>query len=88
MNNLQPTVLEVQCRCGKMINIRTKQPVKTVSCWVSRHVLEAHLGGGKTMLVSLLATLTAQGAKRQTSLLLHREISKSIGVVRQACPLI
>lgn len=46
MNNLQPTVLEVQCRCGKMINIRTKQPVKTVSCWVSRHVLEAHLGGG------------------------------------------
>jgi hypothetical protein len=47
---LLPTYLEVKCKCGKLIQIRTSQKDHHTPCWSCPRVIHVHLGSGKNNL--------------------------------------
>ena len=47
---LIPTFLTVQCRCNKIVNVRTNQPDVDIYCWNCNRVIHVHLGTGRNNL--------------------------------------
>ncbi len=64
---LQPTLVEILCRCGKPINVRTEEVVKRKSCWQCSRVVEVHLFSGRGKVSAYIEN--ADGTERQQ--LLH-----------------
>jgi hypothetical protein len=44
---LRPTMIEVSCTCGRVVNIRTNEPTHWINCWSCNRKITVHLYPGQ-----------------------------------------